>query len=240
MASIRSGRFYNNKWLKIYHNHCFQVKHEKISSIINRNSIVAGLVRYTSIWKTIFGNRFTNFGISEDCVENVFCRATNVSFLPSLKIIVILCGTNNTNKDPPYEIVQRLIAIGSFFKNQPSKLNIFICVIFPRDESFLINRLINNEVDDLLKFKCLVKSFHFINQSGGWSLNNGALDFSLFYLDGLNLANQFWKQLALISMQILTKIQYASIWMNVTSRYYDPQQPDVNLFTLQQMWWLLL
>ena len=38
-----------------------------------------------------------------------------------------------------------------------------------------------------IKSKCLVKSFHFINQSSGWILNNGALDFSLFYSDGLYL-----------------------------------------------------
>ena len=91
------------------------------------------------------------------------------------------------NKDSPYDIPQGLIAIGSVFKNQSSNPNIIICGILPRDESFSINRLIINEVNDLLKSKCLVKSFHFINQNNGWILNNGALDFSLFYSDGLHL-----------------------------------------------------
>ena len=72
MASITSERFYNNNSLKIYHNQCFQVKHENINSIIIGDSIVAGLTRYTNIWKNLFGNRFINLGISGDRAENVF------------------------------------------------------------------------------------------------------------------------------------------------------------------------
>ena len=72
MASVPSERFYNNNWLKILHNHCFQVKHEKINSIRIGDSIVTGLTRNTNIWKNIFGNRFINLGISWDRVENVF------------------------------------------------------------------------------------------------------------------------------------------------------------------------
>ena len=60
----------------------------------------------------------------------------------------------------------------------------------PCNESFSINRLIINEVNNLLKSKCLVKSFHFVNQNNGWTLNNGTLDFSLFYSDGLHLVEK--------------------------------------------------
>ena len=83
-----------------------------------------------------------------------------------------------------------MIAIGWVFKNQSSRPNIFIWGIHPRDESFSINGLIINEVNDLLKSKCLVKSFHFINQNNGWTLNNGTLDFSLFYSDALHLVEK--------------------------------------------------
>ena len=94
------------------------------------------------------------------------------------------------NKDPPYDIVQGLIAIGSVFKYQSSNPNIFVCGILHRNECFSVKRLIINEVNDLLKSKCLVKKFHFINQSNGWTLNNGAFDFSLFYSDGLHLVEK--------------------------------------------------
>ena len=45
MASIPSERFYNNNWLKIHQNHCFQVKQENNNSIIIGDSIVAGLTQ---------------------------------------------------------------------------------------------------------------------------------------------------------------------------------------------------
>ena len=190
MASIPSERFYNNNWIKIHKNHCFQVKQENINSIIIGDSIVAGLTRYTNIWNNLFGNSFINLGISGDYVENVLWRAREIPFIPSLKNVVILCGTNNINKDSPYDIAQGLIATGSVFQNQSSNPNIFICGLLPCDESFSINRLIINEVNDLLKYKCFVKSFHFINLNNGWTLNNGTLDFLLFYSDALHLVEK--------------------------------------------------
>ena len=59
MASTPSGRFYNN-WLKIHHNHCFQVKHENFNSIIKGDSIVTGLTRYTSTWIVTGLTRYTS------------------------------------------------------------------------------------------------------------------------------------------------------------------------------------
>ena len=132
MASIPSDRFYNNNWLKIHQNHCFQVKQEKFKSIIIGDSIVAGLTRYTNVWNNRFGNRFINLGISEDRVENILWRARDIPFLPSLKN-VILCGTNNINKDSPYDIDPGLIAIDLVFNNQSSNPNKFICGLLPRD-----------------------------------------------------------------------------------------------------------
>ena len=83
-----------------------------------------------------------------------------------------------------------MITIGSVFKNQSSNPNIFIYGILSRDESFSFSRLIINKVNDLLKSKCSVKNFDFINQGNGWTLNNGALAFSLFYSDSLHLVEK--------------------------------------------------
>lgn len=87
----------------------------------------------------------------------------------------------------------------SVFKNQCSNSIIFIFEILLRDEFFSVNKLIINELNDLLKAKCSFKKFHFLNQSNGSALHNGAFAFSLFYSDGLysvekdnsNLTNQF-------------------------------------------------
>ena len=63
----------------------------------------------------------------------------------------------------------------------------FICGLLPRDEYVSVNRMIIDEIKDLLSFKYSVNNFHFIDQSKGWTLDNGTLDFSLFYSDGLHL-----------------------------------------------------
>ena len=117
-------------------------------------------------------------------------HAREIPFIPSLKNVVILWGTNNINKDSPYDIAQGLIDISSAFKNQPSNPNIFIYGILPRDGYCSTNRLTIDEINDLLESRCLVKSFHFINQNSGWTLNNGALNFSLFFSDGLHLVEK--------------------------------------------------
>ena len=89
MASIPSERFYNNNWIKIHKNHCFQVKQENFNSIIIGDSIVAGLTRYTNVQNNVFGNRFINLGISGDRVENVLWRARDMSLFSVVQITLI-------------------------------------------------------------------------------------------------------------------------------------------------------
>ena len=96
---------------------------------------MAGLTRYTNVWKNLFGNGFINLGICADRVEHVLWRVRDIAFPPQLKNVVILCDTNNINKDPPsHDIILGLIAIGSSFKNRFNNPNIFICVLLHRDE----------------------------------------------------------------------------------------------------------
>ena len=180
MASIPSKRFNSYNWLNIHHNHCFYVNHDNINSIILGGSIVADL----------FGNEFINLGIRGDSVENILWRVRDIAFPPRSKNVVILCGTNNINKDTPYDIVQGLIVIGSVFKNQCNNPNIFICGLLPRNEYVSVNRVIIDEINYLLSFRCSVNNFHFIDRSKGWTLDNGTLDFSLLYSDGLHLVQK--------------------------------------------------
>ena len=216
MASILSKRFNNNNWLKSHHNHCFHVNHDNINSIIIGDSIVAGLTHYSNVWKNLFGNQFINLGIHGGRIENVLWCVRDIAFPPRLKNVVILCGTNNINKDPPYDIVQGLIAIGSSFKNRCNNPNIFICGLLPRDEYVSVNRVIIDEINDLLSFKCSVNNFHFIDQSKGWTLDNGTLDFSLFYSDGLHLIE---KGNLKLGKSILKAIDSTIIGSRVPSRY---------------------
>ena len=126
-------------------------------------------------------------------IEHVLWRVRDIAFPPRLRNVVILFGTNNINKDPPYELAQGLIAIGSSFKNRFDSPDIFICGLLPRDVYFSINRVIIADINDRLSFKCSVNNFHFIDQSNGWTLNNvTALDFSLFYSHGQRLVHYHW------------------------------------------------
>lgn len=108
----------------------------------------------------------------------------------------MLCGTKNFNKVSPDDTVQGLISIDLVFQNQFSNPNMFICRTLPGDESFLVNRLIINKVNNLVKPKYSIKRFYFINQNNGWTLNNNALGFSLCYSGGLNLVEKCNLELA--------------------------------------------
>ena len=227
MASIPSKRFNNYNWLRIHHNHCFHVNHDNFNSIVIGNSIQAGLTRYSYVWKNLFGNEFINLGIRGDRVENVLWSVRYIAFPPRLKNIVILCGTNNINKDPRYDIAQGLIAIGSSVKNRFNNPNIFICGLLPRDEYVSINRVIIDEINDLLSFKCSVNNFHFIDQSKGWTLDNGTLDFSLFYSDGLHLVQ---KGNLKLGKPILKAIDSTITGSRIPSRYKNAvRSTDFNL-----------
>ena len=106
------------------------------------------------------------------------------------KCCYILCGRNNVNEDFLHDIFQGFIDIESVFKNQSTNSNMFIYGILRRDENFLVKRLIINNVNVLRISKFSVKSFHFINQSNGLAENKGALEFLLFYSDGLHLVKR--------------------------------------------------
>ena len=143
-------------------------------------------MRYSNIWKNLFGNEFINLAIRGDRIKNVLWCVRDIAFPPRLKN-VILCGTNSINKDPPYDIVQGLIAISSSFKNRFNNPNIFICGLLPCNECVSIIRVIIDEMNNLLSFKGSRNNLHFIDQSKGWILDNSTLDLALFYSDGLHL-----------------------------------------------------
>ena len=134
---------------------------------------------YNNVWKNHFGNNFINLGIRGDRVENILWRFT--AFAPRLKN-VILCGTNNEDKV--------LFSIVSSFANRFNNPTTSICGFLPRNECFSINRVIVDEINELFRFRCSVNNFHFKDQSGGLTLNNGTLDFSQFHSDDLHLVEK--------------------------------------------------
>ena len=152
------------------------------------DSIVAGLSRYPNVWNEYFAqiNAF-NLGIGGGRIENVLWRAIDLPLPLSVKNVLILCGTNNISTDTPRDIADSIISTGSILQKKSSGINVSICGLIPRDEGWSVNRVLINEVNEILKHQCNINGFAFIFQDNGWTFTNGSLDCSLFYKDMLHL-----------------------------------------------------
>ena len=98
-----------------------------------------------------------------------------------MKNVVILCRTNNIPLDTPQDIADCIISIGSIFQKKSSGINVSICGLIQSDECWLVNRVLINEVNEILKYQCNINGFAFIFQDHGWTFANHSLDCSLFY-----------------------------------------------------------
>ena len=102
LATTPTGR--NNKvgWYKRHSNLDIRRKRLYPSVLLIGDSIVASLSRYQTVWKKYFKlYKALNCGISGDRTQHVLWRAEGLSVPPSLKYVVIHCGTNNLNHNEP-------------------------------------------------------------------------------------------------------------------------------------------
>ena len=67
-------------------------------------------------------------------------RTKNLSVPPSLKNVVVLCGTNNLFTDSPLDLADCIVNIGS-------------CGLILRDESWSVNRVLIKDVNRIPLFK---------------------------------------------------------------------------------------
>ena len=118
--------------------HCFHVNHDNINSIIVGDSIVEGLTCYSNRWKNLFGNRFINLGIHGDCIEHVLWHVRDVTFSSWLKNVVILCGTNSINKDPPMILFKDWLPLVHLLKTGSVTLTYLFVDYFPAMNVFLL------------------------------------------------------------------------------------------------------
>ena len=90
---------------------------------------------FKSIAEIFYPIEGINFGTGGDRVENVLWRTKNPLKPPSLKNVVVLCGTHNLFTDFPLDIADCIVNIGSCLHEKSSSVNVFICGLIPRDES---------------------------------------------------------------------------------------------------------
>ena len=87
-----------------------------------------------------------------------------------------LCVTTIYNRILQRIFVDGIIEIGYCFKRWYHHINIFICELLPRDECTSINRVYVIETNNILKVKCSLNKFFFIDQDTYWTQPNGCLN----------------------------------------------------------------
>ena len=136
-----------------------------------------------------------------------------------MRNVIILCGTSNIRIDTPRDIADCIISIASIFQKKSSGINISVYGSsrgIPRDERWSVNRLLTNEVNEILKNQCNINGFAFIFHDHGWTFANGSLDCSLFYKDLLHLIEEGNVKLAK-SLSLTISSQYNHINLSSTN-----------------------
>ena len=141
--------------------------------------------RYPNVWNEYFAlKNALNLGIKGDRVENILWRIIDLPLQSSIKNVVTLCGTSNIQIETHRDIADCIISIGSIFQKKSSGINVSVCSLILRDESWLVNGRLINEVNEIFKYQCNINGFTFILQDHGWTLAN---DCSLFCEDLFHL-----------------------------------------------------
>ena len=197
MTTTPSTRFSKKNWLNFHHNHCSKLAKYTFETILIGDSIVAGLSRYQNVWdKFLKPLKALNCRMGGDRIEHVLWRALNLPVFSSLKNIVVLCGTNNLPLDSPNDIADGILEIARSFKINYGCVNVIICGILPRDDSWFVNRVFIKKVNQILKLKCYESSYTFVGYDSGWTPANGSLNADLYYSDRLHLVEKGYLKLA--------------------------------------------
>ena len=119
LATTPTGR--NNKvgWYKTHNSHDIPAKRLHSSVRLIGDSIVAGLGRYQTVWKKYFKPyKGLNCGNPGDRTQHTLWRAEDLSVPPSVKCVVVHCGTSNLDQDEPKILVDGIIKIGKVFQEK--------------------------------------------------------------------------------------------------------------------------
>ena len=168
----------------------FCLKQQEFKSILNGDSLIAGLNRYCKIRNNFFKPiDALNCGIGEDKEQIVLWQTQTLPIYSSLKNVVIFCSINSLHQDSTEDIAG-IIETGNWFKKRHHHINVFVCGLLPRDELTSANRAYITETNKVLKVKCSLSTFIFIDQDIRWTRPNGCLNFDMYYLDKLHLVEK--------------------------------------------------
>ena len=78
-----------------------------------------------------------NCGIGGDIIKHVLWHTLNLPASPNLKNVVVLGGINNLLLDSPKSVANGILEIARSFEINYSCVNVIICGILSRDDSYL-------------------------------------------------------------------------------------------------------
>ena len=111
-AKIPSARHNKVGWFENQQKHICLTKRMQPTILLIGDSIIAGLTRYQNVWKKYFKfPKTVNCGIPGGKTQHVLWRAKNLFIPPSVKFIVIHCGSN-LDCNYPIDIGKRILNIG--------------------------------------------------------------------------------------------------------------------------------
>ena len=178
-------------------------KNPDINVVLTGDSIIKGLSRYPRIWRKYLAPlKSLNFGIGGDRTQHVLWRLENGEMECDPKVVVVLCGTNNIDKNSPSEIAQGILAIVDYIRKKKPDMSIVVCGILPRDLYPTIRRdnidEVNNELFEYISYSEELRDecVYFLAPEKGWTTRGGKLDESLYFTDHLHLVEEGDEKLA--------------------------------------------
>ena len=97
-----------------------------------------------------------NCGVGGNRIRHVLWRALNLSISLNLKNNVVLFGTNNLLLDSSKDIADGIFEIARSLEINYSCVNVIICGILPRDDSWSVNRVSIKKVNQILKLRIIL------------------------------------------------------------------------------------
>ena len=191
MTTTPSTRFSKMNWLNIHYNHCSELAKNTFETILIGDSRVVGLSRYQNVWdKFLKPLKALNCGVGGDRIQHVLWCAHNLPVSSIPKNVVVLCGTNNLLLNSPKGIVGGILEIARSFETNYGCVNVIICVILPRDDSWSVYRVSIKKVNQILNLKRYKSSYTFVSYDRGWTLVDGSLNGYLYYSTRLHLVEK--------------------------------------------------
>ena len=168
MSITPLSRSYNTNWLNLHNKHCNDISNSNYSTLLTGDSLIVGLSCYANIWRRYFKPlNAINCGIGGDRIQNVLWRSNNLPSSPSFQNAVILCGTNNIQRDSSEDIVDGILEIALTLRRKYNHLHIVVCGLLPRDENWPVNQIYIREINDYLSYKCDWMARTLLNQMIG-------------------------------------------------------------------------